>query len=148
VVGKDRSPYDGNADRVASSAVELHNLVSKITDYPVNLLDHRLRENLHCDADFNRCYRSACNEIAIVNDRDLAWDDLSERAISAPGGNSMAPVLDVENPVFPIDDGRDQLGRAANADEVFVEVHRDEVTLIRTAMLVDLTFKQMPECRQ
>lgn len=44
---------DGDADRVAAAAFELHHLVAKVVDHAVDLFDHGLRQNLDLNADLD-----------------------------------------------------------------------------------------------
>jgi len=53
--------YDSDANRVSAAPLELNNLVPKVIYYAVDLLYHRLRENLHFNSDFDRRYRASGN---------------------------------------------------------------------------------------
>ena len=138
---------DRNADRVPASVLELHYLVPKIVDHPVNLLNHCLRQDLHLHADLDGGDWASRHRVAGVDDRSLAGNDFAKRPIATPGGDTTALILDAQNPI-PAGGGRlDQSRRAIHADQVFVEVHRNEVALSRITMSVDLAFKQPPEFR-
>ncbi len=139
---------DRNANRVATAALELNNLIAKIIDYPINLLDHRFRQDLHFESDFNSGNRTTGNQVAVIRDRRLARDQLTERPIAPPGSHAAPLVLDIQDSVLPDENGLDQLRGTLDADEVFVQVHRNEITLARIAMRVDFAFKQTPELRE
>src|SRR5438067_10121127 len=79
---------DSDTDRMPATTFELNHLIPKIVYYAVDLLNHRLREYLHLDADFDRRYGASCNEVAAIHDRCFAGNDLSERTITAPGCNT------------------------------------------------------------
>ena len=84
---------DRNANRIPSAMPELNDLVPKIIDHTVDLLDHRLCEDLHLDADFYGCYRSSCHEVTGISDRRLAWDDFPERSIAPPSRDTVNSLL-------------------------------------------------------
>jgi hypothetical protein len=123
-------------------------LIPQIVYHAVNLFNHRFREDLHLNPDFNRRNRAAGNEVATVRYRRLARDDLAEGPVPTPGRYAAPFVLDVQNAILPIDRRVDQFGRAIDGDKVFVEVHCHKVTLTGIAMLVNLAFKEAPELRR
>jgi len=58
----------GNANRIAATAFELDHLVPEIVYYAVYLLDHRLGQHLHFDANFYRRDGASGDEVAVVCD--------------------------------------------------------------------------------
>ncbi len=137
-----------NGDRISTSALELCNLIAEIVDYAIDLFDHRFRQNLDLDANFNRGYRPSGYEIAPIRYRSLARDDFSEGAVAPTSVNASALILDVTDAVFACSDGLNQLSRSIHGDEVLEKMHRYEVALTGIAMFVGFAFKQTPEFRQ
>ena len=134
-------PDHSHTNRIATAAPELDYLIAQVIDDAVYLLDHRLRENLYLNSNLDRGDWSSRHNVPTIRDRGLAGNDFPKRPVSAPGRDTSTPVLDVQNAVLPGDDGLDQLGGPVYGDEVFVEVHRDNVTLTRITMPVDPAFK-------
>ena len=79
---------NGNTDRMPAATLELNYLIAEVVYYTVDLLNHRFREYLHLDADFDRRYGASGNKAAAIRDRCFAGDDLTERSITAPSRNA------------------------------------------------------------
>ncbi len=132
---------------MSASALELNHLIAEIINHAVDLLDHRLREDLHFNADFDRSDWASGNQIAGVSASGLSWNNLAKGPISAPGRHAASFILDIEYAIPSIDRSLDQFGRAIDGDQIFIQMHRDVVALVRRAVLVNLAFKQSPELR-
>src|SRR5436853_4254622 len=74
-------------DRMPAATLELNYLIAQVVYYTVDLLNHRFREYLHLDADFDRRYGASGNKVAAIHDGCFAGDDLTERSITTPGGD-------------------------------------------------------------
>ena len=71
---------------------------------------------------------------------------IPEGPIAAPRFDALAAVPGVQRPAA-LSNPSQQFLRLAKRDQVFVEVHRNEIALTRIAMLVDFAFKQASEFR-
>lgn len=131
-----------NADRMPASSPELDHLILEVVDHAIDLFDHRLREYLHLHADFDCRYGSPPNEVTWVEDCDLARNDLAKSSVPTTSLNTPAPILNIQYAIFPLENGIRKFGRPLYGEQVFVEMHRDEIALIRRAMLVEMSLKQ------
>lgn len=122
--------HNGNADRASSAAAELIHLISQIVDNAIDLLNHCLRQNLDLNADFNRCDWTTRHLVTRIDYRILAGDDFTEGSISPTRDDTAPLVLDIEYAIFSIYGRIDQFWRTVDCDEVLVQVHRNEITLI------------------
>jgi hypothetical protein len=90
-------PNNSYANWTSATFLEFHDLVPQIINHAVYLLDHRLRQDLHLDTDFNCSYSAPRNPIALVNESRLARDNLSERPVPAPGLHTVSFVCNVQH---------------------------------------------------
>ena len=130
---------------MAAPALELNRLIAKIVYYAVDLLNHRLRQYLHFNADLDGRNRPTTDKIARIGDGILAWNYFTESPIPPSRWNATTLVLDIENAVLAMYHRINQFRRAIDCDEVLVKMHRNIVALIRRTMFIDFTFKQSPE---
>jgi len=79
---------DADRYRIASGTAKMVNLSRQIADYPVDLLDHRLRENLDFDADFDGRYFTALDAKPGGNNRVATRHGLTKRRIAAAGDDA------------------------------------------------------------
>jgi hypothetical protein len=135
VIGAVYTDY-GNTDRVTAAAFELRDLIPKIIDDAIDLLDHRFGQHFYLDTDLHGCDGTTGHQISGIDDWSLARNNLPEGPIAAPGSDATAFVLYVEDAVFPVHHSVDQFWRSVDRYEVFVQMHRYEIALIRRAMLV------------
>ena len=133
---------------MAASAPELDYLIPQVIDHPINLLDHRLCEDLHLDTDLNGCKGSPSNLVAGIENRRLARNKLAKCSITTAGLHSTTPILNIQHTVLTREDCLNQLRRTSNGSKIFVEMHCHEVALIGCPMLVNLAFKEALELRQ
>ncbi len=139
------NPDDRYADRMSASPTKLDDLVPKIIDHPIDLLDHGFREYLHLDANLNGCDWSSSNLIAAIKDWCFAWDNFAKRSITAASDDAAASILNVQYAILASDNCFNKPGRPVNCDQIFIKVHRHEVALVGRSMFVDLTLKEAPE---
>ncbi|HLI83329.1 MAG TPA: hypothetical protein VKV17_05390 [Bryobacteraceae bacterium] len=132
---------DRDANGTASAAPELGDLVAKVVDHAIDLLDHCLGQHLHFDTDFHRCDGPASHQVARIHDRSFPRNYFAECAVPAARFNSPALVLYIQNAVLALQGSFFQFLRAADGDQVLVQVHRDKIALARIAMLVYPSFK-------
>ncbi len=97
--------YYGDANRVTAATLELNDLIAKVIYYAVYLLNHRLRENLHFDADFDRSYWTSGHQVAGISNCGFTGNNLSEGPVTAPGRHAASLVLDVQYAILAIDGG-------------------------------------------
>jgi hypothetical protein len=122
-------PDYGHTDGIPAATPKLHHLVAQIVDYTIDLLDHGFGEDFHFHANLDRVDWPARDEVASVYDWVFAGDDFAECPVS-PARRDAAPlVLDVEDGLLPANNSLDQLGGTMDCDQVFIEMHRDEIAL-------------------
>src|ERR1035438_1923039 len=105
-----------DANRIAATTLELRHLIPEIVNDPIYLLDHRLGQELDFHPDFHCCDWASSNLVFGINDRGLTWYEFSERRVPASGHNTSALILCVQNTVFSLDCGFDQLWRTVDTD--------------------------------
>ena len=88
---------DRDTDWIPATSFEVIDLLAKIADHSVNLLNHRFGENLHLHADFHGCDRPSRDGKSGVGDRSFAGDYFSECPVAPTRFNSPSAVLPVEN---------------------------------------------------
>src|SRR5437870_7405809 len=72
-----------NTDWIASALLELLNLTNKIPNHAVDLLYHRLGENLGLGADLDRRYRPARNKDASFDNGYRRRNNFAERTVTS-----------------------------------------------------------------
>lgn len=80
-------------------------LLYKVTGHSVDLLNHRLREDLDFATNFDRRDRPSGDGVALVIDRRLVRNQLAESSIAAACFDSLSPILRVQHPAMLIDSG-------------------------------------------
>jgi len=100
---------NSNTDWVTAPALELCDLVAKIVDNAINLLDHRFGKYFDLDADLYGRDRTPGNHISGINNGCLARNDLPEGSVATPGSHTPPLILHVQNAVFAVRYGVDQL---------------------------------------
>src|SRR5260370_34439959 len=88
-------PDHGDTNRMSAATFNLDDLIAEIVYHPIDLLNHRLRQHLHFNTDFDGSYRSSGHKVARIGDGSLTRDDFAEGSIAAPGRNAAPLVLDV-----------------------------------------------------
>jgi hypothetical protein len=142
-------PNDRNADRVSATALKLSDFVSKIVDYAINLFDHGLRQHLHFNADLDRGNRPTRHQVARINDRSSARNDLTKGPSPRRAATPRRLFCTFRTQPLRLMAASFSLRRTADRDKVFIEMHGHEVTLVGRPVLVYLVLKQPPElCQQ
>ena len=111
------------------------------------MLDHCFRQDLHLDSDFYGSDLPPPDHVPRIEKRRLARNDLAKRAIPAPCFHPSPKILGVDNSVAALH-CREEPGRPAESNQVFVKVHGNEITLLRDPMAVFLPFKEAPKLRE
>jgi hypothetical protein len=134
--------YNGNTDWVTSAALELCNLLLKIANNAIDLLNHRFGENLYLGTYFNGGNFPSGYLIARINNRLLIWYNFPECAIASTRPYSLPFILGVYYPVFRFDMTL-ELRRAIQCNKIFVEMHGNKVAKARIPVKVSLSVEQV-----
>jgi hypothetical protein len=119
-------------------------LLLEVTDYPVDLLQHGLGNDLHFYANLYRCNRTARYSESLLDDRFDVGHDFPERAVAASGHDTPTPVLSVYDASSILDPPL-QLSRSAECEKVFVDLYGDRIAETGPAVEVGLTGKGLSE---
>ncbi|WP_425153083.1 hypothetical protein [Candidatus Palauibacter sp.] len=74
--------YEADRDRLGIAAPELLGLTLQVAYYPIDLLDHGLRQDLDLDTDLDRGKTTSGHIKPRVLDCRLAGDDGSKRSVA------------------------------------------------------------------
>lgn len=107
---------------------ELVDLPFQIVYDAINLAKHRLLNNLHFDADFNRGDGPTLHNVTGISNRCDVRDYLSKAAVAAACFDAVASVLDVEDRERLVDSCYILL-RSFEIVQVFVKLNRYVITL-------------------
>jgi len=88
---------------MAAAFLELLCLAYEIPNYPVDLLNHCLGQDLGLGTNFDRCYRAAPDGIADISYCSGRRNQLSKGSIAASSRNADRSILNVENALAGID---------------------------------------------
>jgi hypothetical protein len=100
-------PDNRYTNRMPSAMPKLDHLVTQVVDYTVNLLDHRLRQHLDLDADFDCGNGASGNGVSNVHNGRFSRNEFAERPVAAACHYSAPLVLNVQDAIFAEDDGLD-----------------------------------------
>jgi hypothetical protein len=136
--------HDGDANWVSRTSLELFNLFDHVIFNSVDLLNHRLRENLHFHADFHgRNLSTRYREPRIFNS-DGTWNDLAKSSITTSSDDAATLIARVHD-ALAVGNARDQSRRLGQRVQIFEEMRRDEVTEAGIAMQIARALESLPE---
>jgi len=84
-----------NTNRISPTVFELNDLIAKIVDYPVDLLDHRFGQYFYLYSDFHCGDGAPAHQIVTVANRIFAGDDLAKSPISTARRHAAPPILNI-----------------------------------------------------
>ena len=87
---------DANTNRISPALSEFDDLVSQIIDHPIDLLDHRFRQDFYLDSDLHRRDHSPRHAISVIDDRSFTGYNLPERPISPASLHTMPFIRDIQ----------------------------------------------------
>ena len=137
-------PDDSDADRLAPANSKLRYLISKIINHTIDLLNHRLRQNLYLRAYFDRCDLTSPYGKTSFENCFLAGNYLPEGSVTPPRFDSPAAISDIDY-TFSTLDTANQFRRAPDSNQIFVEMGRNAIALVRRAMLIGMALKEVAE---
>lgn len=100
VTGRTIDPDNPNTDWIASCLLKFAHLPDKITNNPVNLLDHRFGKDFCLSANFYVCDIPPGHDQPLLGNCDRSGYYFAERPITAAAGLSDGLVAEVNDAVF------------------------------------------------
>ena len=86
-----------------TATLELSHLIAEIVYHPVDLLDHRLCQDLNLNADLDSSYRPSGHKIARIGDGSLTWNNFAECSVTTACRDAPTFVLDIQHAIPSLD---------------------------------------------
>src|SRR5205807_5965742 len=112
-------PDEAYADRVAATFSKLFDLANEVTNHPVDLLNHSLRQYFGFSSDFNRGYRTTSNKNSFFDNGDRRGHDLAERTVTSSRGLTDHNVSKIDYSLVAVNSSR-EFGRLVQGYKIFV----------------------------
>ncbi len=132
---------------MSTASSKLHHLISEVVYDAVDLLNHRLSQNLHLDANFNCGDLPSSNGVSHILNCCLTGHNFPECAIATPCLDSLKAVCRIQNQYSTLY-RLYKLWGSVDCDKIFVQMHRNVVALIRRTVFVDTAFEELLEFAQ
>jgi hypothetical protein len=117
-------------------------LISEIRHDAVNLLDHRLREDLDLNANFNSRYSTTGHSENRQSKRVFSGNEFTKRSVTTPSPHTLSHVLNIYNSFVILDAGNEFLG-LMEIVKILIQFNRDRVADRRVSVLIPSSFKDV-----
>ena len=117
---------DANADGISAGLAKLARLLHKITNNPIDLLDHRLGKDFHFGANLHCGNRAAQYRETEGTHVLFGGDNFAEGAIAPPRLDTVKRIANVDNPLTSLNPFV-QLLREFKRIEIFGKTLRNRI---------------------
>jgi len=139
--------HNPNANRMATFSREFLSLSHQITDYAINLLDHRLGQYFGFGSYLNIRDWSARNRESLICDRLRYGNSFAECSITSPPWNTDSKILRVQH-TAPGINALVKSGGLVQDIKVFVEVAGYPISQAGVSVEIRMPFKETTEYSQ